>query len=284
MMSRALVYISLVFLAASGCSLISRTNQEEPLARVFDSYLYPSDMADVVPEGTLEKDSVILAKRHIDTWVRDQLMLGRAEQALTEEQKDFEKQLAEYHRSLLIYSFRQKLLHQKLDTIISAEEIQSYYDENSSNFILGQDIIKGTYIKVPLSAPRIDQLRRWSYTNQEEDLNNIEKYCFNYAEHYNDFNDTWINFSIIKAQLPMTISAPSRYLAYNKNIETTDQEFRYFLHVSDHLPEGEMTPLEMVSENITNIILNKRKIEFFRDLEQMVYSDGVAKNQFEIYQ
>ena len=70
---------------------------------------------------------------------------------------------------------------------------------------------------------------------------------------------------------------PSRYLKYNKNIETTDQSFRYFLHVSDHLPEGEMTPLEMVSDDITNIIINKRKIEFFRDLEQRVYNDGVSK-------
>jgi hypothetical protein len=82
----------------------------------------------------------------------------------------------------------------------------------------------------------------------------------------------------------MKISDPSRYLRYNKNIETTDQEFRYFMHVSDHLPEGEMTPIEMVSDHITNIILNKRKIEFFRDLEQRVYSDGLTRNQFEIYQ
>ena len=59
--------------------------------------------------------------------------------------------------------------------------------------------------------------------------------------------------------------------------------YRYFLHVADHLPEGEVAPLEMVSEDITNIILNKRKIEFFQDLEQMVYSEGVTRNQFEIF-
>ncbi len=283
-MSRALVFISLVLMATSGCSLITQGNNEDPVARVFNTYLYPSDLDDAIPEGTTAKDSVILAKRYIDTWVRDQLMLSRAEQALTEEQKDFEKQIAEYHRSLLIYSFRQKLLQQKLDTVVTVEEIQSYYDENSSNFILGQDIIRGTFIKVPLSAPRIDELRNWSYRNQENDLDNIEKYCLSYAEKYSDFNDTWIFFSSITPQLPMTISAPSRYLSYNKNIETTDQKFRYFLHVSDHLPEGEMTPLEMVSDHITNIILNKRKIEFVRDLEQRVYNDGVTRNQFEIYQ
>ncbi len=283
-MSRALIYISLVLLTASGCTLLTQGNDEEPLARVFDVYLYPSDLDDAIPEGTPAKDSVVLAKRYIDNWVRGQLMLGQAEQALTEEQKDFDKQIREYHRSLLIYSYRQKLLQQKLDTVLSAEEIQSYYEKNSSNFILGQDVIKGTFIKVPLSAPRIGELRSWSYTNQENDLDRIEKYCISYAEKYSDFNETWIYFSDIKPQLPMKISDPSRYLRYNKNIETTDQEFRYFMHLSDHLPEGEMTPIEMVSDHITNIILNKRKIEFFRDLEQRVYSDGLTRNQFEIYQ
>lgn len=283
-MHRNLVYILLFLAGTTGCTLISRTNDEEPLARVFDVYLYPSDLDGIFPEGCSSEDSLVLTKRHIDSWVRNQLLLGRAEQELSEDQKNFEKQIQEYHRSLLIYSYRQKLLRQKLDTLVSMEEIQAYYDQNSNSFILGQDIIKGTYIKVPNSAPRVDEVRRWSYTNREEDLDNMEKYCISYAENYNDFNDTWIYFSSIKAQLPMTISAPSRYLSYNKNIETSDQGFRYFLHVSDHLTEGEMTPIEMVSDHITNIILNKRKIEFQRDLEQKVYSEGVSRNQFEIYQ
>jgi len=283
-MRRVLLYISLVFFTASSCSLLSGNKNEVPVARVFDHFLYPSDLDEAIPEGTSDKDSIVLAKRYINTWVKDHLMLTRAEQALTDEQKDFEKQLAEYHRSLLIFSYRQKLLQQKLDTAVSPKEIQSYYQDNISNFILGQDVIKGTYIKVPLSSPRLDELRRWSYTNREDDLVNIEKYCISYAEKYSDFNDTWIYFSSIKPQLPMTISQPSRYLRYNKNIETTDLMFRYFLHISDHLPEGEMTPLEMVSDDITSIILNKRKIEFFQDLEKRVYNDGVTRNQFEIYQ
>lgn len=283
-MNKVLVYISLVVIVSGGCSLITGKQSEVPVARVFDLFLYPSDLDYAIPEGTSPKDSLVLAKRYINTWVKDQLMMNRAEQALTEEQKDFELQIAEYHRSLLIYSYRQKLLQQKLDTLVSAEEIQSYYQDNISNFVLGRDVIKGTYIKVPLSAPRLDELRRWSYTNGEDELNNIEKYCISYAEKYSDFNETWIYFSSIKPQLPITISQPSRYLRYNKNLETSDTEFRYFLHISAHLPEGEMTPLEMVSGDITSIILNKRKIEFFQDLEHKVYNDGITRNQFEIYQ
>jgi hypothetical protein len=283
-MNKTSVLILLGMVAAYGCTLINGNNQEVPVARVFEQYLYSSEMQDAIPEGISSQDSLVLAKRYVDTWVKDQLMLNRAEQALSEEQKDFEKQIAEYHRSLLIYTYRKKLLQQKLDTVVTPDEVETYYAENINNFLLGQDVIKGTYMKVLLSSPRQNELRNWSYSNQEDDLDKMEKYCISYADKYDDFNDTWIHFSSIKAQLPMTISQPSRYLRYNRNIETTDSQHRYFLHVSDHKPEGETSPLEMVSDDIINIILNKRKIEFFQDLDRRVYSDGVTRNQFEIYQ
>jgi hypothetical protein len=283
-MYKFLLPISVWLLAGYACTFISKSNQESPVARVFEQYLYPSDLDNAIPEGTSPRDSTILAKRYIDTWIREQLMLNRAEQSLTEEQKDFEKQIAEYHRSLLIYSYREKLLHQKMDTVVTDEEIETYYHENLNNFVLGQDVIKGTFVKVGLVAPRMNELRTWSRSNGEEDLDQMEKYCISYAEKFSDFNNTWINFSSIVPQIPMTISQPSRYLRYNRNIEVTDSLYRYFLHVSDHLPEGDIAPLEMVAEDIVSIILNKRKIEFFQDLEQRVYNDGVTRNQFEIYQ
>jgi len=275
--------IALFAIIIQGCSLVTEKETEEPVARVFEHYLYPSDLEKVIPSGTNSQDSMLLAKRYTETWVKDKLMQRRAEESLTEEQMDFESQIEEYHRSLIIYTYRQNLLQQKMDTVVSEREINSYYEENSKNFVLDQNVIKGTFIKVPLSAPNLDQLRRWSWNNREEDLDQLEKYCISYAEKYNDFNDTWIDFSTIKNQLPMRISDPVRYLNSYRNIETSDSLFRYLVHISDHLTEGEVAPVELVTEDITNIILNKRKFKFIDDLENRVYSEGVSKNQFEIY-
>jgi len=271
-------------ITAFGCSLLDNGNREDPVARVFERHLYPSEIGEAVPAGTSPEDSIILAKRYIDTWVKDQLMLHRAEQALNEEQKDFEKQLAEYHKSLLIYSYRQKLLQQKLDTAVSDNEIVEYYNENISNFVLGKDVIRGTFVKVALSAPRQEEVRRWSRSNGDEDMIQLENYCISYAEKFSDFNRKWIYFSSISSQLPPQVPRTSSYIRYNRNIEAADSRYRYFLHISDHLPEGETAPLEMVRGDIASIILNKRKIEFFQNLEQRVYEDGVTRNQFEIYQ
>jgi hypothetical protein len=283
-MYRNLLLIAGILLLANGCSLFDSNKQEEPLARVFEEYLYPSDLSEAITPGTSSQDSLVIAKRFVETWVKDQLMLSRAEQALSEEQMDFEKQIEQYRLSLLIFSYRQKLLQQKLDTLVTEEEIQTYYEENVNNFMLNQDVIKGTFIKIPLSAPRVDELRRWSWNSRPKDLEQMEKYCISYADKFSDFNDSWVYFNSIKVQLPMKISQPSRYLSYNKNIETRDSQFRYFLHVTDLVTEGEAAPLELVSEDIISIILNKRKMEFIQDLEQRVYNDGVNRNQFEIYQ
>ena len=283
-MNRTFIFLTLALFLTPGCSLWEEKNDEKPVARVFENYLYPSDLDPVIPLGTSSEDSVQQAKRYIDTWVKGQLMQRRAEQSLTEEQMDFERQIEEYHRSLLIFTYRQLLVRQKLDTIVSQSELESYYQENTSNFLLTEDVIKGTYIKVPLSAPRINELRSWSWNNREEDLDQMEKYSLSYAEKFSNFNDTWIYFSTIKEQLPFQIPDPSRWLSNRNNSERNNDAFRYFLHITDHLTVGEVTPLEMVAEDITNIILNKRKIEFIQELEHRVYSDGVSRNQFEIYQ
>ena len=283
-MYRNLLLLAGILLLTNGCSLFDSNNQEEPLARVFEEYLYPSDLSKAITPGTSPQDSLVIAKRFVETWVKDQLMLNRAEQALSEEQMNFEKQIEQYRLSLLIFSYRQKLLQQKLDTLVTEEEIQTYYDANVNNFMLNQDVIKGTFIKIPLTAPRVNELRRWSWNSRPEDLEQMEKYCISYADKFSDFNDTWVYFNSIKVQLPMKISQPSRYLSYNKNIETTDSQFRYLLHVTDLITEGEAAPLALVSEDIISIILNKRKMEFIQDLEQRVYNDGVNRNQFEIYQ
>lgn len=281
-MRRIFPFIAFIILF-QGCSLFVDKNPEQPVARAFEQYLYPSELGKVIPTGTSEGDSTLLAKRYIETWVKDQLMQHMAEGALTEEQMDFETQIEEYHRSLLIFTYRQKLLEQKMDTVITEEEVLAYYEENTKNFLLNQNVIKGTFIKIPLSAPNLEQLRRWSWNSREQDLIAIEKYCLTYAEKYSDFSDSWFYFSSIKMQLPMKISDPTRYLKSYRNIETSDSLYRYLVHITDYLIEGEVAPVEMVTKEITNIILNKRKIEFIKELEHRVYSDGVTRNQFEIY-
>lgn len=266
----------------TGCQYFEK-KPEAPVARVFEKYLFPSDLSLAIPDGTSKEDSIDIARIYIETWVKKQLMLHRAELALSSEQKDFEQQIDDYRTSLLIYSYKQKLLDQKLDTMISLENIREYYESNQGNFVLNEDIVKASFVKVPLTSPDISSVRRWSRSGSDEDLDNLEKYSIQYADKFDTFNNRWIFISSILDRVPFSTSRISSYLRYNKNIETSDSAYHYFVHIFDHIPEGEISPLELVKEDIRSILLNKRKIEFYHDLETRVYSEGVNRNQFEIY-
>jgi hypothetical protein len=265
------------------CNYFQGKSEEEAVARVFDSYLYRSDLDDAIPDGTSAQDSQAIARSFIDSWIRNKLMLTRAEEALTEEQEDVEKKIEEYRSSLLIYSYRQKLLQQKMDTVVTENEILNYYNENSNNFILKGDIVKAIFTKVALSAPNIGDVRAWTRTPSAENLDKLEKYSVNYAEKFDVFNNSWVYFSTLMEQVPMTIRQPSSYLRYNRNLETSDSLYHYFVHLSDYKIEGDISPIELVEDDIRSILLNKRKIKFYNELEQQVYSEGANRNQFEIY-
>ena len=89
------------------------------MARVFDKYLYKADVAGVIPNGSSKQDSITLAKNYIQNWIKQQVILHKAETNLDEEKKDVEKKLEEYRNSLITYIYEKELIRQKLDTVVS---------------------------------------------------------------------------------------------------------------------------------------------------------------------
>jgi len=283
MIQRGTVFCFIFLLALVSCNNMNKKAQEKPVARVFDLYFYPSDLDRLIPDGVDADDSARIARGLTEEWVREKLLLNRAEQYLSDEQKDVQKQIEEYRSSLLTFKYKQKLLSQNLDTIVSDEEIQSYYDLNSSNYILDNDVVRVNYVKLPSDAPQLSDVRRWYKSEQPEDLDNLEKYCISFASNYMIKGESWLRISSLFEPIPLKVTNLANYLTYNKNIEVNDSLFYYFVHIIDRIPEGQISPLYLVKEDIVSVIVNKRKIRFIEDLENSVYNDGRAKNKVEIY-
>jgi len=100
------------------------------VARVNEVYLFESDLKGIIPPGTSAKDSLMLTRSYIDSWIRKQLIVRQAMNNLSEDQLEFSKQLDNYKNSLIIYAYENTLVRQKLDTLVSDEEIENYYDAN----------------------------------------------------------------------------------------------------------------------------------------------------------
>ncbi|MGC9471279.1 MAG: hypothetical protein ACP5D1_07025 [Bacteroidales bacterium] len=283
-MKKALIAFLSVILTAVSCVNYEHTNGEQPVARVHNTYLYPSDLTGILPQKYTRTDSIRIVEDYIRKWVKTQLILNKAETNLTQtDLEEIRRQLEHTRASLTIYKYEQEMMRQKMDTTVTAEEIRLYYGDHSENFILDRSIVKATYIKIPDGAPNLEKVRTWYRSEKEEDQNSLESYCYQYASKFDHFDDDWIAFGEILNQLPGEVRNEESFLRYNTSIEMRDSSHHYFVAIRDYQLAGSEAPVEFVDERIRNIILNKRKVTFIRELENSVYNEGLTKNKFEIF-
>lgn len=275
-------FILIASLTFGGCN-----NSADPgktaVAEVGDKKLYRSDVNEVIPTGIEKEDSVVMADDYIRKWVKKELLIQKAEENLNSEQKNVTKELEEYRNSLITYKYKNELMKQRMDTTVTDQQIEDYYNEYSENFNLPRNIVKAIYIKIPKEYANPEQLKKMCSNTTEEGLTELREYCLQYAKGFDIFMDNWVDFEIVLRNIPKEIDNPEQFLKQNKWIELEDSNYYYLVSIQDYKLKNEQAPLEYMKDNIKNLILNRRKIAFLKQLENNVYTEGVRKNKFKIY-
>lgn len=253
------------------------------IARANDTYLYLDDIKDIVPLDTPTKDSLELVNQYINNWIRETLVIQKAEGNLPDEQKNVEKQLQDYRNSLITYIYEKELVKQKLDTIIDNTEIETYYDNNKADFELKDNIIKVIYVKVSKNAPDIEKLRKWYTSDNIKDREQMASYCHQFAENFYLDDSSWLLFDDLLKEIPIQTYNKELFLQNNTLVEVSDSLSNYFVNIKGFRIRNSLSPLGFEKENIRNIILNKRKLELITKMKQDIYNDAANNNKIEIY-
>jgi hypothetical protein len=275
----------------AGCEFIQRkqastseTTTREPVARVNETYLYRDDLTGIITTPLSPADSVARVSAYIDNWVRKQLLIDRATRTITIDEADLERKMLDYRYSLIAYQFQNYYLQKNLTDSIRAEDIQRYYQEHIDNFILKRNIIQGTFVKVPKTAPRMDRIKGWMTSTKPKDLAELRSYCLSFSSAYHLNDSTWMEFDQLVVNSPLAeIPNKVQFLRNYKFYETADDQFQYLLKIDDYKISDNVSPLEFVREDIRNILLNTRKVELIKQLEQEVYENGKQQKLFEIF-
>ncbi len=283
---RKYIYILITCLFfLSSCQFIKKvfTSKEKPIARVFDMYLYPSDIDGIVPPGTNSNDSVLLVQSYIENWMRQSVILKQASDNVDLDKELLEKQLETYRQSLIIYSYEQQLIAQNLDTTVSAAQIKKYYDDNKGNFELKQSIVKVSYAIIPKNALRIENAKRWFNSSKPKDRAELETYCMQFASNYSLVDTAWIYLDELMKTIPLDRFSENSILQKNNYINFSDNGNVYLIKIKDFMYKEAMSPLEFEIDNIKNIIINKRKLELINKMENDVYQKARNEEDIEIY-
>lgn len=288
-MFRILIFV-FITAAFSGCDLIRMKDKRmgefenrEAVARVNNTYLFRDELTGIAAYGSTREDSAARVEAYINNWIRKELLIQEAARKININEAEVERKILDYRYSLIAYEYQSYYIKQNLDTVFDENEIRAYYEANIDNFILKQNIVRATFIKVPKNAPKRNKLKDWMYSQDEEDKQNLKSYCLSFSAAYHISDSTWMIFDDLVRNSPLAeIPNKVQFLKSNPYHETEDENFFYYLKVDEYRISDNVSPLEFVTDEIKNIILNKRKVELAKKLEDEVYENALEEKEFEI--
>lgn len=251
---------SIFFLTISAllisCGEEETTEDEKIIASVNDVNLTESELLYHLPEGLSESDSLQFVETYTEQWIQEQVVYQKAKEVLPDKSQNVDYQLEDYKRSLLIYTYEQYYIQDRLDTVVPMSEIQQYYDENLEDFVLKDYIVKVVYAKYTPNTPDLEKVDQWYRLKNEDDWINLQSHANLYSVKF--FNDTsnWVFFDDILGEVPLTDINKETFIRKKKNITFEEEGMVYYMNVVDSKLQDEISPIEFEHDKIRGILLN----------------------------
>lgn len=261
----------------------SKKNEGRQLARAFDDYLYEIDIVDLVPPNTKADDSMMIVKSYIDNWIKEKVLLHKAQESIGDYEKQVESQVSQYRNSLITYAYQKAIIKKQLDTLVNEAEINKYYEDNKNNFLLKENITRCIYAKFYSNTQDLKKLKQWMVSSVEADREKVDNFCLQYAFDYFLNDDTWLSFADLMLRTGIKTYNQEQFLQSTKVIEVPDSGSVTIVRFYDFKIKESLSPLSFENNNIRNLIINKRKLDLITKLENAAYDNALKKNEFEIF-
>ena len=280
---RSNIFAVVTAISLSSCNYIKKAEVGGAVARVGDHYLLQEEVNRALNGGLSSEDSLVIMTNYVNEWAKDQLLFERAQINISEEkQEDFEQLVAQYRADLYINAYKEALVNQGMDTVVSREELQAYYQENKNNFRLNEDLVRLRYLSLPKDFTGISEIREAFRRFNEDDVNRLQEGALKF-KFYSLNDSSWVRVSEVVKKIPViTADNKDQYLKNSQFFELSDSLGVYLVAVKEVLKRTETPPLEYVEPTIKKILLNKRKLEYIRKLEQELLDEATRDNEFEV--
>ncbi|WP_235444273.1 peptidyl-prolyl cis-trans isomerase [Zhouia amylolytica] len=285
MIKRLVVTMLLSGSLLSSCKFFQKEAEGTIIARVNDEYLLEQDVEGIAGEGLSSEDSLNIVTNYINNWATTKLLLQKARINLSEEKTlAFEELVNQYRADLYINAYKEALVTKSLDTSITKEELEQYYEQNKDNFKLNEELVQLRYISVTKDYNELEALKEQfdRFDAQDQELLHDQSLQF---KSYSLNDSAWVKVSDVVQKIPiLNTENKDDYLKASNKFEVTDSLGVYMVVVKDILKRNEISPLSYIQPTLKQIILNKRKLEFIRKLEKDLINEAYQKKQFKIYE
>ncbi|GAB5564934.1 MAG: hypothetical protein Wins2KO_19970 [Winogradskyella sp.] len=281
---KKVAYIVLVYFCAVSCKFFKSADDRKPIASVDESFLYEEDIEGIVPDGTSKEDSTLLVNAYINRWASQLILMDKALLNLSEEkQDDFSKLVEQYKSDLYTRAYMEALVKKNIDTIVKLDEAKLFYELNKESYKLNDDLLQFRYISLPANSINLDTIENRFKRFEFKDKRYLDSISLQFKS-YNLNDSLWVKYSKLIEKVPvLNLENKNQLLKKTNFLQLKDSINLYLMHVNDIKTSNDYAPLSYVYGSIKKIVINKRKLELIKQLENDITKDAIKNNQFKIY-
>ena len=278
---RTYAVILLGVFALSDCTLPSANSEDKLLAEVHGRRLYMSDAEQILSPQMSPEDSISRLRSFVQLWVNEAVLLHEAEQKLGPD-LDLDDLVKDYRNSLLISNYEKNVVETRVDTVITQQELQEYYQRNKEQYQLERPIVRGFFVKIDREVDSLAEFRGWWDSKDSLDFQRLAQFSVRNAEVFLLEDSTWYTVSDIEGLMPPG-TLQSQNMRPNTSLRFTDDDFEYYLRITESVLSREIAPLSYIREQAVRYIMHKRKLDLLEEIKQGLYEKDLEADRIKIY-
>ena len=257
-------------------------NNDGYVARVGDEFLSVEEIQELIPKNLNKQDSIRIVNNVIEEWATSKLLIQNAIINLTEiEKSQIDNKSEKYRENLIISEYRNKISNNNPDTSASKDEIELFFSENSKNFKLFEEIIKGRYVKLNKNTFNINEIKRRFRRFDQSDKSFFESISIQLLNYY--LNDSiWINKKLFFNKIPSLEYDQSLRISKNNLFYVQEDSLAlYLIKINNYKKADDYAPLEYIYNRIKEVIVSKKRIDYLNKIDKELIGDAITKNLYE---
>lgn len=269
----------------SSCRAISSLlHDDEVVAQVGDVKLYRAELDALIPKGLSSADSTGLARQYINSWASDLVYLKIAEQQLSKSEKDVSKELEDYRKSLLKYRYEQLYVNERLDTAVTDEMVDEYYEAHSEKFVLKRPLVRARYLNIASDSPKLKVLKKMMKSSDPNELVEADSIAYSSALKFMTWGNSWVDAAVLAGEFGTDYNSMLNSMSGGWIEQKDTTGFIKLAYIPEMIRKGERAPVDYSAPAIRDMIISARKQSLLSGLERDLLNDARENGNFIIYE
>ncbi|MBY5956976.1 hypothetical protein KUV50_02435 [Membranicola marinus] len=282
----SLIWLLSLLWIAVGCQKTAKQDESNELlvAEVGENALSLRELKNMYPDKLNSSDSVLISNALTDRWIKKEVFLAEAERSMGDINQ-LNELVNDYRESLILHKYEEQLLTNFSDTVVTNEDIETFFNQNPDQFKLKKTIVKFNLAVFPRESleGEYDKVKKlWDEMNDQESLKiELVRYLDLFAEAF-VLDTVWHELDELQSLLPEVL--PKNILNKSHRLELEDAEHFYFLRIIDIAEETDDAPFTYIRNFAQKAILQKRRMRWLERVKTDLYQEALRDNKIKKYE